>query len=395
MQNPHASQTTIDATSDRVRAFPCRSCGAKLSFAPGTTSLTCEYCGTTNSFDEKTDVVEELSLVDWLSKLAAEQETFELEQVKCKNCGGAQTLPQNLFASACVFCGTPITSKSYAARLIKPRSLVPFAITRLQAQEKWRAWLKGLWMAPSALKKYAQSDGGIKGLYVPYWTFDANTTTRYAGQRGDNRTESYTTTNSNGERVTQTRVVTDWTPVAGTVSFFHNDVLVSGSKTAFGTQSESKGENLDHAGALGRAISGAFATRLRTWDTKALVPYQEEYIAGFQAEAYSVDLKGAFTTGKRLIDDKVQALVRADIGGDQQRISSLDTQYSHLTFKHILLPMWVSAYLFKGKTYRFVVNGQTGEVEGESPKSGWKIFFLAAGILALLFLFLVVFGGQR
>ena len=397
MENPNASQTTLDTMTDKVRAFPCRSCGAKLAFAPGTTSLKCDFCGAVNDFDEKTDVVEELDLDDWMRTLAAAHETHEQEHVKCKNCGGEQTLAANLFATACVFCGTPITSQSYAQRLIKPKSLVPFQITRLQAQNKWRAWLKGLWMAPSALKKYAQSDGGIKGLYVPYWTFDANTYTDYTGQRGDNRTEHYTTTNSNGQRVTQTRTVTDWTYASGNVSFFHNDVLVSGSKTAFGAndQAGTSDSVLAGAGFVGSAIMSAFSTKLRTWNTAALVPYQEEYITGFQAEAYSVDLKAGFVKGKEFIDAKVQSLVRQDIGGDQQRISSLNTQYSHLTFKHILLPMWVSAYLFSGKTYRFVVNGQTGEVEGESPKSGWKIFFLVMGILFVVFLFLVFGTSQR
>ena len=165
--------------TDRVRAFPCRSCGAKLSFSPGTTSLKCDFCGAVNEFDEKTDVVEELDLDAWMQKLASEHETHEQEHVKCKNCGGEQTLAANLFATACIFCGTPITSQSYAQRSIKPKSLVPFKVTKLQAQDKWRAWLKGLWMAPTALKKYAQSDGGIKGLYVPYWTFDANTHSDY------------------------------------------------------------------------------------------------------------------------------------------------------------------------------------------------------------------------
>ncbi len=375
MQNPNASQTTLAAMTESVRAFPCQSCGAKLSFAPGTSSLKCDFCGAVNEFDEKTTIVEELDLDSWLKKLEDAQETIEAEQLQCKNCGGEQTLPSNLYASACVFCGTPITSQSYARRMIKPKSLVPFKITRLQAQDKWRGWLRGLWLAPNALKKFAQSDGGIRGLYVPYWTFDANTASQYTGQRGDHRTETFTTTNASGQRVSQTRIVTDWTPVSGDVSYFHNDVLVSGSRNTVG----------------GAAISNKPAT----WNSAELVPYQEEYITGFQAEAYSVGLQAAFAQGKQHIDATVQSLVRADIGGDGQRIHSLNTHYSHLTFKHILLPMWLSAYLFKGKTYRFVVNGQTGEVAGESPKSGWKIFFLVAGILLVLFLFLVVFGASN
>ena len=399
MENPNASQTTLDQMSDKVRAFPCRGCGAKLSFAPGTKSLKCEYCAAENEFDEKDAVVEELDLPTWLKKLESESETQEKEHVKCTNCGGEQTLPANLFATTCTFCGTSISSKGYAQRLIKPKALVPFKITKLQAQNKWREWIRSLWLAPSALKQFAQGDGGIKGIYVPYWTFDAQTYTRYSGQRGDNRTEHYTTTNSSGERVSQSRTVTDWSNVSGTVSFFHDDVLVSGTRTSYaGPAAKPKDPEamkmLAQMGGMGHSLLGVMAGKLSTFSTKELVPYQEEYISGFQAEAYSVDLKTAFGSAKQDIDAQVQSLVRQDIGGDQQRVSSVDTQYSHLKFKHILLPMWVSAYIFSGKTYRFVVNAQSGEVQGESPKSGWKIFFLVMAILFVLFLVLVMMGGR-
>lgn len=395
--------------ASKVRAFPCRSCGAKLSFAPGTETLKCPYCGAGNDIPTSADRVEELSLEDWLKQLESSQETHQQEQVKCQNCGGEQTLPANLFATSCTFCGSPITSKSYAQRLIKPKSLVPFKITRLQAQDKWRAWIRGLWLAPGALKKFAQGDGGIKGIYIPYWTFDAKTYTNYAGQRGDDHTESYQTTNDKGERVTESRTRTDWTNVSGNVSFFHDDVLVAGSNSFADATGAGAARNADVAQAqqalrsiggtaLGAAV-GTLSNRLaggfRTWNTKELVPYQEEYIAGFQAEAYRIGLKEAFVEGKQQIDNRVEQLVRADIGGDHQRITSINTQYSHLTFKHILLPMWVSAYLFSGKTYRFLVNGQSGEVVGESPKSGWKIFFLVCGILLALFLFMAIFGGRH
>lgn len=406
MQNPNPSQTTLEQMTAKVRAFPCTSCGAKLSFAPGSKSLQCPYCGAANDIPESDGQVEELDLESWLAQLASTQETHEQEHLKCQNCGGEQTLPANLYASACTFCGSPITSKSYAQRLIKPKSLVPFKITKLQAQEKWRAWIRGLWLAPSALKKYAQGDGGIKGVYVPYWTFDANTYTRYAGQRGDDYTETYQTTNAKGERVTESRTRTEWTSVSGDVSFFHDDVLVAGSNSfaAAGGRANAGAMQAQQAlqtaggallgGAAGMVV-GRLAGGFRSWNTKELVPYQDEYITGFQAEAYQVDLKAAFGEGKRQIDFKVEQLVRADIGGDHQRITSMNTQYSHLTFKHILLPMWVSAYMFGGKTYRFLVNGQTGEVVGESPKSGWKIFFLVFGIVAVVFLFLVIFGGGK
>ena len=391
--------------TSKVRAFPCRACGAKLSFAPGTETLKCPYCGTGNDIPKSADTVEELGLDDWLKQLEDAHETHQQEQVKCQNCGGEQTLPANLFATSCTFCGSPITSKGYAQRLIKPKSLVPFKVTKLQAQEKWRAWIRGLWLAPSALKNFAQGDGGIKGIYIPYWTFDAQTYTNYSGQRGDNYTENYQTTNDKGERVTESRTRTDWTNVSGNVSFFHDDVLVPASNSFAAASSKNVGaaqtqQVMRAVGGTGLSTAvGALTSKLaggfRTWNTKELVPYQEEYIAGFQAEAYQVGLKDAFVSGKQQIDNRVEDLVRSDIGGDHQRITSINTQYSHLTFKHILLPMWVSAYLFSGKIYRFLVNGQSGEVVGESPKSGWKIFFLVCGILLALFVLLVLFGGKH
>ena len=404
MENPNPSQTTLDRMTAKVRAFPCKSCGAKLSFAPGSKTLKCPYCAAVNDIPATDDTVEELDLQDWLKQLESAHETHEQEHVKCGNCGGEQTLPANLYASACTFCGSPITSKSYAQRLIKPKSLVPFKVTKLQAQDKWRSWIRGLWLAPSALKQFAQSDGGIKGVYVPYWTFDAQTYTNYSGQRGDDHSESYQTSNDKGERVTETRTRTDWTNVSGNVSFFHDDVLVPGSNSFSSTRNSTGAAEaqraLQNAGgpallSVVGAVTSQFASGLRTWNTRELVPYQDEYVTGFQAEAYQVDLKTAFGTGKQIIDSKIEQLVRADIGGDHQRISSINTQYSHLTFKHILLPMWISAYLYGGKTYRFAVNGQTGEVQGESPKSGWKIFFLVCGILVAVFVFLAVFGGRH
>ena len=405
MENPNASQTTLDHMTAKVRAFPCKSCGAKLSFSPGSKTLKCPYCAAVNDIPDTDDTVEELSLDAWLAKLEGESETHQQEQIKCNNCGGEQTLAANLYASACTFCGTPLTSKSYAQRLIKPKSLVPFKVTKLQSQDKWRAWIKGLWLAPSALKNYAQSDGGIKGIYVPYWTFDAHTYTQYSGQRGVDHSESHDSTNSKGETVTETRTRTDWTNVSGNVSFFHDDVLVPGSTSSYdgaavagrGSASAAamKSALVSNAGAVGSMIAAQFSTSLRTWNTRELVPYQDEYVTGFQAEAYQFGLKASFVTAKQIIEDKVQQLVRADIGGDHQRISTINTQFSHLTFKHILLPMWVSAYIYGGKTYRFVVNGQTGEVQGESPKSGWKVFFLVCAILFALFVLLAIFGGKR
>ena len=359
-----------------VKTFPCTGCGAKLSFSPGTKELACEYCGTANPIPEGGENVEELDFDTYLQALEGKMEVEEVEEVRCEKCGAEQSMAGHLFAGHCTFCGAAIVSKSYASRRIKPKSLVPFQVTRDRAAEAFRRWVRGLWLAPGDLKRYAQKDAGLAGVYLPYWTYDCRTASDYAGERGDDywTTETYTTQDAQGKSVTQTRQVkhTRWTPAAGHVEKFHDDVLVMASKT------------------LPPQITGS----VMRFDLKGLVPYQPQFVSGFQAEAYQVTLREGFPVAKQSIDEAVRALIRRDIGGDQQRIHSVSTRYSGVKFKHVLLPVWISAYRYRDKAYRFLINGQTGEVSGESPKSWWKIAAIALGVLILLALVLVSGGGR-
>ena len=358
-----------------VKTFPCTGCGAKLSFAPGTRSLKCEYCGTANEFAQDDSRIEELDFQTYLKALEGKMEAQEVEQVRCDKCGAEQSMVGSLFAGHCTFCGAAIVSKSYASRRIKPKSIVPFQVDKARAVESFRRWVRGLWLAPGDLKKYAQSDAGLTGVYLPYWTYDCQTASDYAGERGDDyyTTETYTTQDSSGRSVTQTRRVkhTRWTPASGHVERFHDDVLVMATKT----------------------LPANITDSVMRFNLKGLVPYQPEFVSGFQAEAYQVTLKDGFPIAKQFIDEAVRELIRRDIGGDQQRIHSVSTRYADVKFKHVLLPAWISAYRYRDKVFRFLINGQTGEVSGESPKSWWKIAFLVLGILVVLFVILIA-GGK-
>jgi hypothetical protein len=355
-----------------VKAFPCAGCGAKLTFAPGTHTLKCEYCGHTNEIQESDARIEELDFETYLKALEGKQETFTEEHVRCDKCGAEQNLPSNLFASVCSFCGANIVSKSYANRRIKPRSMVPFAIDRRKAQDDFRKWVRGLWLAPGELKKYAESDAGVTGMYIPFWTYDCRTSTDYTGERGEYyyTTETREVRNAQGETVMETQRVqhTNWTPASGHVDHFHDDVLVLASQT------------------LPNELRGATAA----WDLKQLVPYQPEFVSGYRAEAYQVGLADGYPIAKEQIDAKIYGLVRQDIGGDTQRVHELATRYSEIKFKHVLLPVWISAYRFRNRTYRFLVNGQTGEVAGESPVSWQKVTWLIVGIIVLVLIALLL-----
>jgi predicted RNA-binding Zn-ribbon protein involved in translation (DUF1610 family) len=354
-----------DLESMRQKQFPCKECGAKVAFDPGSSALKCPYCGTENTIPQSEEDIQELDFAAYLNEAAAKEEMQETRTVKCRACGATSSVQSDVASSECPFCGASIVQEGGSTKALKPKSLLPFKITREKAWEAFRGWIRSLWFAPGKLKLYARTEGKLNGVYVPYWTYDCNTTSWYTGERGEDywTTETYTTT-ENGRSVTKTRQVrrTRWYPVSGVVWNSFDDVLVLASES----------------------LPRKYAERLEPWDLGNLVAYSDEYLSGFRTESYQVDLAEGFERAKDLMDDDIRATIRADIGGDHQRIHSVRTQYDNISFKHILLPVWISAYRFKEKVYRFLVNARTGEVQGERPWSWIKIalaVLLAAGVV--------------
>jgi predicted RNA-binding Zn-ribbon protein involved in translation (DUF1610 family) len=356
------------------RQFPCRQCGANLVFEPGTTALTCPYCGTRNDIAPLAEVIEELDFHAHASQLATSTETQETLTVRCNACGAETDFTHDVAASKCPFCGAAIVATASSKKQIKPRSLLPFHVTRQQAGDLFRRWVAGLWLAPNDLARVAQRSG-IDGAYVPAWTYDSRTTSDYTGERGDDYwdTESYTAI-ENGRSVRRTRQVrkTRWRRASGRVGNAFDDVLVLAS----------------------RSLPPKHAHALEPWDLRSLVPYRDEYLSGFAAESYQVDLVQGFEVAKGIMAGHIEATIRADIGGEHQRIHSVQTRYRDVTFKHILLPVWISAYRYHERVFRFLVNARTGEVQGERPWSAVKIALLVIAILAVA-LAVMFFAQQR
>lgn len=341
----------------------CKDCGAILKFNPGQQSMNCEYCGCHNELGEVAKPVqaEELDFEAFLANAAQAAPTMAVTVVKCGSCGASTTLKPNVTADSCAFCGTALVVKSgTSTNIIAPKYLLPFAIDMKKGVENFKKWLHGLWFAPNDLKKAAQNDK-LKGVYLPYWTYDTNTWTSYSGMRGDHYyvTETYTV---NGK--TQTRQVqkTRWTPASGRVHDIFDDVLVLASNS----------------------LPDKYANELEPWDLANLAAFNEQFLSGFIAEQYQIDVKGGFEKAKRRMDPTIRSTINRDIGGDVQQITSMQVQYNDVTFKHILLPIWISAFKYNSKVYRFMVNGRTGEVQGERPYSFWKIFFTVVGALAVI-----------
>ena len=347
------------------RRFPCAQCGASLEYAPGAEVLRCSHCGHENQIEAAPEPIVEQDFRQTLRDLAGAAPTSSGVALHCDSCGASFSFEAATHAGQCPFCGAPVVAKTEQHRQLRVQALLPFKVTRDQARWAFRQWLGKLWFAPGSLKEYARNDARLSGMYVPYWTYDADTATAYRGERGDDyQVQELYRTIENGREVERVRMVTKtrWIPVAGRVARFFDDVLVLAS----------------------RSLPREVTERLEPWDLANLTPYREEYLSGFQSEMYQVELDQGFERAREIMAVTIRRDIERDIGGDHQRIHAADTRYDDIRFKHILLPVWMSAFRFRAKTYRFVINGRSGEVQGERPYSPWKIAFailLAAALL--------------
>ncbi|MEL7099599.1 MAG: TFIIB-type zinc finger domain-containing protein, partial [Pseudomonadota bacterium] len=309
--------------------FPCDNCGADFRFDPDAGALICDHCGNTQSLQDTGRRPAALAELDFKAAIAAELPATEMEVTRvsqCPNCGAQVEFDPDVHATDCPFCATPVVTGTGTHRHIKPRGVLPFALTEKEARGAMTKWLGSLWFAPSGLSDYARKGRPMQGIYVPYWTFDADTKTGYSGERGDVYYVTRTVMRD-GEPTEVREAKVRWSPRTGRTARFFDDVLVLAS----------------------RSLPKRFTDALEPWDLSQLAPYAPEYLAGFRAEGYQVELEDGFDEARVHMDRVIERDVRFDIGGDRQRIHQLSTDVSAVTFKHILLPVWLAAYKYNGK----------------------------------------------
>jgi predicted RNA-binding Zn-ribbon protein involved in translation (DUF1610 family) len=364
----------VKVSSPQLHQFACEQCGAILSYAPGTAELECSYCGHRNRIHEAPVEVVEQALAPAVRAHGGEAPPAAAIAAKCVSCGADFSFDPPRFAGPCPFCGKPVVADPGPYRSLPPQGVLPFLVGDQEARRLVGEWLKGLWFAPSGIAQQARGPGRLHGVYLPHWTFDSRTSTAYAGRRGDVYYETqYVDTVINGRHVRQAVQVPKirWRPVMGQVARQFDDVLVLASAT----------------------LPQHLVEELEPWDLEGMRPFTADYLSGFDAELYQVPVDQGFERAQAAMREVIAMDIRHDIGGDQQVIERMEVQHGDPTFKHVLLPVWVAAFQFLGRPYKFVVNGRTGEVHGERPYSFWKI---AGAVLLglLLFLLLALFLSQ-
>ena len=362
-ETPCAENENSNIKQEQTERFLCPACGGNMVFEPKKQKLVCMYCSNENEVKfDKANIIEN----DFYNAENTKSKNWGNEKriIKCESCGAQTLLDENSTAQFCAFCGSSHIIKTQEEAGIVPESLIPFVISKDKAGELFSNWIKKLFFAPRALKS-SYNRNKMNGVYIPFWTYDSNTFSDYTAERG---TYYYVTeTEWVGEGAERRQVSkqvrkTSWSYVSGDYSKFFDDVLINASSQ----------------------INKHIISKLEPFNLNELVQYKPEFLSGFLAERYSIDLKSGWKLAQGKMESDLSGEIRQHIGGDEVRSLNFSTSYDAIKFKHILLPIWISAYVYKVKVYRFMVNGQTGEVDGESPISILKVMLLILLILAVI-----------
>jgi predicted RNA-binding Zn-ribbon protein involved in translation (DUF1610 family) len=360
-----------EAVADARAKFACPACGGEAVWNPARQALVCPFCGTVSParIDDAGAIVEH-DLAAALRALPDSARGFlpDARQVRCQSCNAISVLDASRQAQNCPFCGSaqlvPYTETKPAFR---PESVLPFRIAETAARDAIRRWYGRLWLAPSALKKRALTDT-VRGVYLPYWTFDAHVEADWTAEAGHYYYESETVFVNGQPRVRQVQKVR-WKPAAGHVSHFFDDDLVCASV----------------------GVQPGLIRAIEPFPTKELKPYDAAYVAGWVVERYQIDLVGGAQRAREDMNARLQTMCASQVPGDTYRNLVVRPDYSQQTFKHILAPVWLLQYTYGARRFQCVMNGVTGAMSGQYPKSPWKIALL---VLAIIVVFVVVASLQ-
>ncbi len=341
--------------------FPCPSCGANMHFDPESGSLKCDHCDNIIAFERSDEKILEYDFFTLNDIDKKEAEGDETLTIQCESCGAKTTVGSDTISKFCAFCGSSHIISLEEMGGIPPESVIPFQIPEKTATQAFKTWIKKRWFAPNDLKKQNLA-GKLQGVYVPYWTYDADTFYSFTAQGG----KYYYVTKTrvvNGKRQTYQERHTRWYPVSGSNQHYFDDLQIQASKE----------------------IDYNLLETIEPFTMSKLTPYLKEFLSGFLAERYSVDVKDGWEDAKREINSELNSMVRAEVlsrGYDEVSSIRIVANYKKVAYKHILVPVWLSSYKYKKKTYQYMINGENGKVAGRAPVSAWKIISLILGIAA-------------
>jgi hypothetical protein len=363
----------LEATAQQK--FSCPSCGGEARWDPAKKALVCAFCGTTSPAQIQLaagggQVIVEHDLIQALRSIPDDQRGWQTKKVsvKCQSCQAISVFDPARVGQRCDFCGSSaLVPYEEIKEAFRPESLLPMKVSETQVRDSIHRWYRTRWFAPNRLKRAALTDT-VKGLYIPYWTFDAQVHAEWTAESGYYYYEQETYRDSNGELKTRQVQKIRWQASSGQLDHFFDDELVPAS----------------------RGVQPEMLRRIEPFPTKELTPYQPGFLSGWVVERYQIDLGTAAHQAREEMDAELRNLCAAQVPGDTHRNLQVEGDYSGQTFKHILVPIWLLTYNYGASNFQVVINGYTAAIAGKYPKSWIKITLTVLAILTAAAILLVM-----
>jgi predicted RNA-binding Zn-ribbon protein involved in translation (DUF1610 family) len=335
----------------------CVACGAQAEWNAARQRLVCPFCGTESAYalPEGVGPIAELDLEEALREVGDDQRGWQADtkSVQCRSCKAVMVYEAARVGQNCEFCGSPaLVDYASIKPPITPSSVLPFRVSEAQVRETVRHWFSSKWLAPSAFKRKALVDT-LRGLYIPYWTFDARVHCPWYAESGH-----YYYEKQGKNTVRRVR----WTPSSGVVDHFFDDTLIPGTK----------------------GIDRGLLAQIEPFPTQELLPYDTAYLSGHVVEQYQVPLPDAAELGGARMYEALRQLCIDAIPGDTYQNLQMSPAWSGRTFKHVLVPVYVMTYVYRQTSYQVVVNASNGRMGGTYPISWVKVALIIAAILIVL-----------
>ena len=309
--------------------FACPSCGGEAVWNAAQKKLVCAFCGAVSNL-EPPPVAK--AVVEHDLKAALEDRAGTVATapgriaVICQSCRAVSLFEAGRVADRCQFCGaSALVPYENLGKQPRPESVLPFEVDQDRARDALRTWYRWQFLAPNALKRQARMDT-CKGMYLPFWTFDASATSEWSGAG----------------------------TASGTVRNTFDDVPVPAS-----------------TGVKAELLRG-----IEPFPTNLVVTYEPRYLAGWPVEGAQVALADAVNVAHTRMTSKMLDLAKREVGRDRDKVRLVSTRFDGERFKLALLPVWLLTYRYAGKYYQVAVNGHTAAVDGDSPKSWIKVALL-------------------
>jgi DNA-directed RNA polymerase subunit RPC12/RpoP len=338
----------------QAQLYQCPQCGGHMAFDANKQELICQYCGFIQATEKRLAPDAAEQAVDWVMPTTRAHRWAEAQQrVACEACGAITLLPPGQTADRCPYCGSNRFVRSAdTAELVDPQVVALFRTDAQQAAKKVKEWFgKGLAVPDDLIDRAGSLQ--LKPAYYPFWTFDGTLEIPWSCEVNEG--------SNNHPR---------WIPHNGTEFELFDDVLVPGL----------------------RSMPENELSTVEPFNLKDLVEFSPDYMAGWVSLTYDYPLSDASLRAREKVVKKFNRFMYANIepGHEKRNLRTGGGKWSDMTFKHVLLPLWVGAYRYKDKLYRVLVNGQTGKVGGSKPTDTLKAATLGIGVVLIIVIILAI-----